>query len=120
MANDFISIGSTAPDEEDCVQVGENNYQERAVIEGLRFIDLIRKKIGPEPKGARLRLKWFPHDFGSYCEVVCTFDTENEETIDYAFRCENNAPATWDDETLVHPDVSLKKFNPESSWDGEN
>jgi hypothetical protein len=72
---DFFCIGPS-PSEEDCAQVGEPDYRNKAVRECTRYIELLRKTIGPEPEGARLGIKWFDHDFGQYCEVVCYFDTE--------------------------------------------
>jgi len=93
---DFITIGS-APCDEDCAQVGSPNYRKRALAECLRFIQLIRDTLGSEPEGAELRIKSFDHDFGTYVEVVCWFDTEKQESVDYAFRCESDAPATWEE-----------------------
>ena len=85
-----------APAEENCVQVGEPNYLERALAECLRYIDLIRRVCGPEPPGARLRIKWELHDFGRYAEVVCEFDDDVPEAVDYAYRVEEEAPTRWD------------------------
>lgn len=92
---DFIEIGSS-PCDEDCAQVGEPDFHEKATKEMRRYIDLIRKKLGPEPEGARLGIKWFPHDFGSYGEVVCYFEDDNEKAREYAFKCEAEAPANWE------------------------
>lgn len=96
MAWDYISIGP-APCNEDCAQVGTPGYAERAFRECQRFRDLIRKKLGPEPEGARLVIKRFPHDFGDYYEVVCEFEIGNEEALGYAIRCESEAPTEWED-----------------------
>lgn len=68
---------------------------ERATDECSRFIDLIRKTVGPEPDGARLKIKWFNHDLGSYPEVVVYFNTDKQEAVDYAFKCESEAPMNW-------------------------
>jgi hypothetical protein len=91
---DFLEIGST-PAEEECVQVGEDNYRERATKEMRRFIERIREVLGPEPEGAQLSIKWFPHDFGTYGEVVCYFDEGNDKAREYAFKCDSDAPSTW-------------------------
>lgn len=93
---DYLDIGSS-PCDEDCAQVGELNYREKATKEMRRYIDLIRKKLGPEPEGASLGIKWFPHDFGTYGEVVCYFDDDNDKAREYAFKCESDAPSKWDD-----------------------
>lgn len=91
---DFLSIGP-APAEEECVQVGEPDYEARAQAECEQFIKLVRGKLGKEPEGARLRVKAFPHELGTYYEVVCYFDTDDPAARDYAFECEAGAPGRW-------------------------
>ena len=44
----------------------------------------------------RFAIKSFNHDFGMYYEVVCLFDTDDEEAAHYAYRCEDELPATWE------------------------
>ena len=95
MARDYVDIGSS-PCDEDCAQMGAPDYYTRAKAECARFIELIRKTLGPEPEGARLAVKSNPHDFGAYYEVVCYYVDENDEARKYAYRCESDAPATWD------------------------
>ena len=90
----FFVIGPT-PIEEECAQVGEPDYRRRALQECQRFIQLLRDIFGPEPEGAALRIKSFEHDFGTYHDVVCWFDPDMPESVDYAIRCENNTPITW-------------------------
>ena len=92
---DFLNIGSTPP-AEDCAQVGTENYQARSTVECKRYIALLREKMGNEPEGALLKVKWFDHDFGRYCEVVCEFDCDNEEAVEYAYNCESSGPQTWE------------------------
>jgi hypothetical protein len=94
---DFINIGST-PYDEPCAQVGTPDYREKALAECKKFIQLLRKKFGPEPESAELRVKAFPHDFGTYYEVVCFYDTDSQESVDYALRCEGETPATWEED----------------------
>jgi len=91
---DYVDLGS-APYEEPCANVGEPDYQKRARVECNRFVDFLRKTFGPEPPGATLRVKSNPHDFGSYLSVVCEFDDRNEAAAEYAYRCEDDTPATW-------------------------
>ena len=62
-----MELGPTPPNES-CVQVGEDNYDTRAYNECTRYIDCIRKKLGKEPKGARLGITANNHDFGTYYE----------------------------------------------------
>jgi hypothetical protein len=93
---DYLAIGSS-PAEEECVQVGEEGYALRARAECRRYIEALRSKLGPEPEGARLALKGSEHDYGTYYEVVCWFDAEREEAVRYAYDCEGDGPATWED-----------------------
>lgn len=99
---DYINIGS-APFDEDCVQVGDADYYRKSRIESKAFIHAIRKKLGPEPDRAMLRIKEFPHDFGSYIEVVCLYDENDEEATAYAMKCESESPATWEEVGMKNP-----------------
>lgn len=36
------------------------------------------------------------HDSGSYYEVVCYFDDNIPESMEYAFKVENDVPGYWD------------------------
>lgn len=98
---DFITIGPT-PCEEPCAQMGTPDYREKALAECKRFIKLLRQKFGPQPEGARLAVKSFLHDFGTYYEVVCHYDTDIQASVDYALRCEGETPATWEEERDEH------------------
>lgn len=91
---DYLELGSS-PADEDCAQLGTDDYAARARAECQRYIALIRQVVGPEPAGAHLRIKGFPHDFGTYYAVVCAFTPESQEAIDYAWRCDAEAPTTW-------------------------
>ena len=94
---DYYPIGAT-PSEEDCAQVGQPGYRQKALAECERYIALIRTALGPEPPGAELAIKSFPHDFGMYYEVVVWFERDDAEAIAYAVRCDDDAPRTWDGE----------------------
>lgn len=100
---DYLSIGPT-PCDEDCAQVGSENYQQRALKECHSFLKQLRRQFGVEPRGAKLYIQNFPHDgrnFGEivyYYEVVCEFDDDIPESVNYAFQCENEAWQKWDNE----------------------
>jgi hypothetical protein len=91
---DYCSIGPT-PSAEDCAQVGQPDYRRKALAECERYIELIRATLGPEPEGTELAIKSFPHDFGTYYEVVIWFERDDAAAIAYAERCESEAPTTW-------------------------
>jgi hypothetical protein len=99
---DYIVIGPS-PHEEECAMVGEPDYRRRARAECQRFIQLIRETLGPEPEGAALGIKGFEHDFGTYFEVVCHFDTDFPDAVAYARRCDDDTPATWGTPIEVSP-----------------
>jgi hypothetical protein len=93
---DYIEIGCV-PADEDCEQVGMPTYDgRRARLECETFRDQLRRQFGDEPEGATLRVKSNPHDFGNYLEVACYFDTDSEEAVAYAFKCEGEAWTEWD------------------------
>lgn len=93
---DSIDIGA-APPMEDCAQVGQPGYWERARRECRAYIGLLRRSLGEEPPGARLSVKSCPHDFGAYLTVTCSFDASDEPATEFAFRCEGSGPEAWDD-----------------------
>lgn len=92
---DYIEIGPT-PCDESCQQVGTPGYDAaKARAECERFINAIRKVVGVEPTGAKLKVKSNPHDFGSYYEVVCMYDERLPDAVAYALNAESNAPTKW-------------------------
>lgn len=95
--NEWLDIGSSPPDE-DCAQVGSADYSARARRECRAYINQLRRVFGPEPAGAQLGVRSNPHDFGNYLSVVCYYDPQIKQTVDYAFRCESNGPEEWDAE----------------------
>lgn len=98
---DYIELGS-APCEEDCAQVGSENYYEKVVEESKRYISLLEKKFGKyRPLNCSFRKKSFPHDFGTYYEVVVTYNSNDEDSVKFAYHVENNLPTTWGDDREI-------------------
>jgi len=97
---DYVSLGPL-PSDESCAQIGDANYAVQARMECTRFIALLRATFGPEPSGAWLTTKAFDHDYGTYYEVVCYFNPRAPASIDYAFRCEREAPTSWGSEAAA-------------------
>ena len=90
---DYISIGP-APYDEDCAQVGTDSFKARAVAECNLYREALRAHYGKEPFGAALTVKAFPHDFGQYYEVVCWYQDDVPEAVEYAYKCEEGL-AKW-------------------------
>jgi hypothetical protein len=57
---------------------------------------LLERTFGKPPRGACFGVKSFPHDFGSYYEVVIHFDDDYDEAADFAYEVERNLPETWE------------------------
>lgn len=97
MARDYIDIGCT-PAGEPCETLGEGYNPEKAKFECRVFMNQLRRIFGEEPYGARFKIQPNNHDFGTYYEVICTYNDENEEAAEYAFKAESHMPEWWDDE----------------------
>ena len=93
---DYVSLGST-PCGEDGVHLGDGDYHRLIYPECRRYIAQLRKQFGNEPDGAELKVKAFSHDFGTYHEVVCYYEEENEVAVDYAYRIEGDIPELWEE-----------------------
>lgn len=93
---DYITIGSS-PCDETCQQVGSPDYAINGPKECKIFARQLDRQFPNKPEGCIIKVKSFPHDFGTYHEVVVIFDTENEDETKYAFNIENNTPEVWDD-----------------------
>ncbi len=112
---DYMEIAS-APSDEPCVQVNpQGDYHDAMKAECRRFIELIRKKLGQEPPGAHLAIKSCPHDFGTYYEVVCWYDDDNQDAVNYAYLCESDAPRTWNDDKRLVVVKQAERSDPR--WD---
>lgn len=90
---DYITLGPTPPDE-DCSQVGSENYSAESTKECKRFAILLLRAF-PPPLNAHMRVRIFPHDFGSYREVVVCYDENDQASSEYAFNLDQSIPSTW-------------------------
>jgi hypothetical protein len=88
---DYLNIGCS-PVDEDCAQVGEDGYRERATKELEAFKGQLERVF---PDGD-FRIKWFSHDFGSYGEVVAMLDGDESPRTEAAFDAESETPERWD------------------------
>lgn len=92
----FLEL-SCVPEEEDCAQVGEENYDEDAQIQCSNYIMLLRKLF---PDFAQydvvFKTKANPHDFGTYYEVVAEYE-EGSVGEQYALYIEHYLPLKWND-----------------------
>ena len=92
--SDYIEIGAS-PSGESCAQVGDPNYAEKSRIECKLFRELLEETFGAPPPGGYLAIKSFPHEFGSYREVVAVYDENREESVEWASKLESETPESW-------------------------
>lgn len=88
---EYVSIGSVPADEE-CEQIGPNFNPEKSRAELRAFKGQLERMF----PAVRFGIKSFPHDFGSYSEVVAYYDSNNEDDASNAFEVENSMPLNWD------------------------
>lgn len=85
------------PSDEDCAQVGDENFRQRATLEMDAYINqLYRLFPDADSCGVIFTKKWFNHDFGSYGEVIANYN--NDEGFAFVLNVELNLPSYWDDE----------------------
>lgn len=102
---DYHTLGPT-PAEEDCAQMGKDDYQLLARKEGKAYINQLRR-LFPHLLGTiDFRMKFFPHDFGSYGEVCVIFDNDNEAAVAAMIEVDNNIPSEWDAEARVEMGIA--------------
>jgi len=95
---EYIDIGP-GPASEDVAQIGvDDNASIQNRKECRAYINQLRRQFGPEPDGARLSIAGNAHDFGTYYEVRCYYDMDDEKSSDYAYACEEKASEHWDNE----------------------
>ena len=92
----YLTLGST-PCDEDCAQLGADDYRERMRAETKRYIAQLERLFPNRPEGVRFGVKGFSHDFGTYHEVCVFFNEDNEEQAEFAYNVEGECPAKWDD-----------------------
>lgn len=97
MSKAFIELGPT-PCDEICEQVGPNYSADRAHYAMVRYINQLEKMFPQwETVGCKFRTKSFPHDFGTYSEVIVIYDPDNADQVAFAFMVEANLPSEWTD-----------------------
>ena len=105
MRMDYITLGPT-PAEEPCEQSDgsrnkirrENNVYRRQLERTFPIPDALQGSV-------RFGVKTFPHDFGSYSEVVIMFDTDNETAVEFAYDVDarlGELCGTWDAISQAH------------------
>ncbi len=112
---DYLTLGGTPYDEE-CAQVGDANYYERMKVETKAYIaQLYRMFPGAAEADCSFRCRGFSHDFGTYHEVVVTYNSDDDASAEFAYNVENKIPGKWD--TIAQLAIDLYN-GPKSTYNG--
>ena len=111
MATDYIDVGP-APYDEACTPAGRDRRREIQECQALR--NQIRRLFGPEPAGARLRVR--TENQGEYVNLVCEYEEGNETAMRYAIRCQNECPQYWDLFARVELTAGLIPIVGDGAW----
>lgn len=95
MQLEYVIVGSV-PYDEPCAQVGKPDYRARMRLETDLYIRMLEAEY-PPPPGCRFCVKAFPHDFGTYHEVVAEYTPEHAQ---WAYMAENGL-AVWDETSIA-------------------
>ena len=86
-----IEVGP-APWDEECAQVGSDDYAKRSPMECAVYIRQLGRIFGVHaPEVLSFVRRSFPHDFGRYHEVVACMNAAGHALFD-----ESRLPAQWD------------------------
>lgn len=97
---DYITLDSS-PFNEKSAQVGQSNYRDAAFKELREFKRMMVEIWPPVNENCEYGIKGFPHDFGTYYELVSYFDDHDPISADWAYQAENKVPGWWDDAAMV-------------------
>lgn len=93
----YLEIGPV-PGNEECAQVGEDDYYERGPKECRAFKHQLERQFPSLPGDMRFGVKAFGHELGTYHEVVIYFRHGLVEQAEMASRVEREAAGDWDEE----------------------
>jgi len=96
---DYIELGTT-PCSENCVGIGSDDYRKQSKIEANTFAKQLIRNFGQGTLNNYFEFKSFPHDFGTYFELVIHYNDEDEESLEYALKLEGNLPEVWDEKSI--------------------
>jgi len=94
----------SSPAEEDCAQVGSENYLQCAATECNIYKKQL-ERLFPIPPNLEYEVsfmvKFNRYESGGYYEAVLRYNDANSDAIKFAFEVENNAPGHWDAEAIA-------------------
>ena len=97
----YIQLGPV-PAEEECMQVGDVGLPDL-----IREVRIFKDQLCRMFPGHQFGVKTFPHDFGTYVEVVVYYDEMNFVSEERALEVDENLPSRWDDEARAAHDALM-------------
>ncbi|HRO59092.1 MAG TPA: hypothetical protein PK177_08005 [Burkholderiaceae bacterium] len=95
MFSEYVTIGA-APGEERCAQLGSDDYEADSRVECTVFKRMLERLFPTDGTAIRYQVRKFPHDFGSYREVVICAPEGTPGFLVKATEVEHNVPVQWD------------------------
>ena len=96
--NRDFHIIDTVPSDEKCIPAGED--YEREQQEARTFIDQLKREFpNTEKYDIELEAVSCPHDFGNYMQILVSYNTDNQKSVNYALKIVDHLPLQWDDKS---------------------
>lgn len=104
MAMDYIEL-DLVPCNEECAQIGCENFECLSRAEARAYINQLTRKYGEPPATVSYSIEACSHDFGIYYEVRIDYCEESEADLNYVFGKDDKDGAEcgdddWDDEAV--------------------
>ena len=99
-----------SPYDEDCAQVGTQDYRKMAALEYTAMYGQLLRMFGTAHHGVRIYPKWCNHDFGMYLILAVSYDSLDAAAVKHTMTIEEQWPAKWDNmarEELRHNNYRL-------------
>jgi hypothetical protein len=96
----IIYLATTTPHDEECVQIGSDNYSEWSRLEAKCLIRQLLEKVGHSKEGGFLNIKSCDHDFGTYYDIAVYYLLDSADDEQWALEIENAIPEKWDEQSL--------------------
>lgn len=108
---DQFELGPT-PASEEAVQVDPKVlYIQPMKEECKRYAEMLMKRFPDwEKYDTHFKIHRNPYEAGDYYDVVIRFNTEDEHSVEFARFVDDNVPAKWDDDKVLHWTPLLHDF----------
>jgi len=96
MPADYLEF-DTVPSSEPCVQIGDENYRDLAILEADVLIDQLKRTFPQaHPLGLSFRKTYNMHDFGQYIGIKILYNSDIKDH-ELVYHIDKNFPEYWDE-----------------------